>query len=920
MSGIWSGLPLEASAGAAPAHLPQQKLLNLRRLTSGDYPDDSYKKGEVVVTLDDPSQGNLQKLLADFPDLIDDTPGGVVAAAEDSGRPAAVRLRLSQGTDELQAAAQLLRSPLVKLAEPNIIFQADTINPNDYRYSQQWNLGDSNGIRADQAWDLQKGSAALTLAVIDTGVDYNHEDLRDRCVGGYDFYNGDSDPWDDNGHGTSVSGIACASTNNHIGMAGIDWNAKIMPLKALGSNGEGGLDGVVNALYWAGQHSADVINMSFTSPTYSAELEDAIEYAHSRGCVMVAAAGNEGTSRIDYPAGLTYVIGVGSTGPTGVRSSFSNYNSSVDLVAPGETILGPYPGNRYLTGSGTSEASPHVAGAALLVKAEYPGSGPDEIWRRLKDGARPGGAGYDEQYGWGLLDAEASLKVPLVGITSPSDFSYPASGMVSAIATDTPVNVQYGELWVDGQLCDSASVAPGPSVSFTFSAWDLNQLGEGTHTITVRARDSGSQWRGEQSITVYRNHSQPRPAHDWYLAEGTTSWGFEEYVLVQNPNSAPAQVHVRFMKPGGSTQDCDFSMMPASRLTINVNSLVPSGDVSTYVHSSDQEIIAERSMYWGNRTGGHDAAGVNNPGTDWYMAEGSTNWGFEEYVLVQNPNAVGASIHVTFMEQGGTTREFDFAMAGCSRLTLPVNDLVPGSDIATHVHSDQPVIAERSMYWNNRDGGHCATAVSEGSRTWYLAEGSTAWNFEEYLLVQNPNSTAANVDFDFMKPSGSEVHKSFSLAPFSRFTLNVAQAVPGSDVSAFVSADQPVIAERAMYWPKGSRSRAEGHDSTGSVSAATTWYLAEGSTAWGFDEWILLLNPTDDVAHAVLDYMRTDGSSVVQQVKVVAHARYTVHCNDFDPNRDVSVRLTSDFPLVVERSMYWQDKEGGTNALGVLQP
>ena len=929
--GLWAGFSFGSTSQAARAGLSAARLRNIARLDAADFPQDSYRPGEVVVMLEDSNADGLDNLRNDFSSLLDDDQGGITAAAADDRQPVALRLRLRRGVDELEAAKKLASSPLVKLAEPNIIFHTETTNPNESSnpssdYNKQWNLWDAYGIRANQAWDLQKGSSSLTLAVIDTGLDYNHEEFTNpttRRVGGYDFYNGDSDPMDDNGHGTTVSGVACANTNNSVGIAGVDWRAKIMPLKALNASGEGSLDGVVSGINWAAGQEVDVINMSFTSSTYSQELEMAVEYAHSKGCVMVAAAGNEGTTRIDYPAALTYVIGVASIGPGGNRSSFSNYNYSVDIAAPGENIYGPYIGpgeNRYLSGSGTSEATPHVAGAALLLKAEYPGATPDEIWRRLKDGARDlGDPGYDERYGWGLLDVNASLRTPLVNITSPSDFSYPVSGKVSATASDANANIQYFELWVDGQQRDSGSVTPGPDVSYAFNSWDLSELGEGTHTLIVKAIDSSVQWQGEKSITAYHNQSQPRPSQDWYLAEGTTSWGFEEYILVQNPNGVGTQIHATFMKPGGATQEYDFSMPASSRLTINVNSLVPAGDVSTQVHG-DQAIIAERAMYWGGRTGGHDAVGSNNPSADWYLAEGSTNWGFEDYVLIQNPNAAGASLNVTFMKQGGATQAFDFAMAGYSRLTLPVNNLMPASDISTHVHADQPVVVERAMYWNNKDGGHCTMGVTEGSTSWILAEGSTAWNFEEYVLVQNPNATATTVNFDFMKPGGSQVRKSFSIGPFSRFTLNVAEVVPGSDVSTFIQADQPVIAERAMYWPKGSRSRAEGHCSTGSVTAASTWYLAEGSTAWGFDEYVLLVNPTDDIAYATLEYMRTDGSTKTYQASIPAHARFTVHSNEVDPNRDASVQVTSDFPLVVERAMYWSDKEGGTDALGVLEP
>jgi subtilisin family serine protease len=913
------------AAAAAPAIPPpgaaSAKISFIERLNPSQYPPGSYRPGEVVVMLEQPTKENLDRLLQEFAGILGEGLEEVRSSFAQRPVQAAVRLRLLPGMDELESARRLTSSPLVRLAEPNIVFQATATNPNDPLYNQQWNLNGANGVRADQAWDLQRGSAGMTLAVIDTGMDYTHEDLLGRRIDGWDYFNGDSEPWDDNGHGTIVTGMACSNTDNSLGSAGIDWYARVMPLKALGSTGEGYLEGVVNSIYHAANNGADVINMSFTSSTYSQELADAVEFAHSMGCVMVAAAGNEGNTRIDYPAGITYVIGVGSIGASGSRSFFSNFNSSVDLCAPGEGIIGPEPNDRYGRGTGTSEATPHVAGAALLAMAEYPGSTPDEVWRRLKDSARDLGVpGYDEEYGWGLVDANGALRVPLVTINNPQDMSYPTAGKVSATATDANANVKYMELWVDGTLIESyVHPAPAGTINHTFNSWDLNQLSEGTHEITVKAIDTSGVWAGEESITVYRNLSQPRPAQDWYLAEGTTAWGFEEYVLVQNPNPAPTAVEVTFMKPGGATQEFAFSMTGNSRLTIPVNSLVPEGDVSTYIHAG-LPVVAERAMYWGGRTGGHVAVGANAPDEDWYLAEGTTAWGFEEYVLVQNPNPSATSVKATFMKPGGVNQEYDFSMAGYSRLTLPVNDLVASSDVSTHIHADLPVVVERAMYWNGKDGGHATMGVTEGCATWYLAEGTTAWGFEEYILVQNPTPVTANVSFTFMKPGGSTTRSFYSVGPQSRFTLNVAEVVPGSDVSTFLKADQAVIAERAMYWPRGSRSRVEGHCSTGSMTAANTWYLAEGTTAWGFDEYVLLVNPTPQMAHVNLIFMRTDGSTTNYTVRMEGMARQTVFANEVDPGRDASVQVISDLPLVVERAMYWQEKEGGTDALGVLQP
>ncbi|MDY6796891.1 MAG: S8 family serine peptidase [Actinomycetota bacterium] len=918
-AGAFGGLPPRVDSARA-AVLTEAEQLHIQRLNSSEYPPGTYVPGEVAITLEEPSLEVLAKVAREFSQLIE--VGLDELAASFASKPASFisRLRLKPGIDELEASRLLTASPLIKLAEPNVIFSAATTTPDDPLYDRQWNLNSNNGVQADQAWDLQRGSAGLTLAVIDTGMDYLHEDLLGRRVDGYDYYNNDDDPWDDNGHGTLVAGVACANTDNTIGVAGLDWYAGVMPLKALGADGQGTLDDVVNCVYHAAANGADVINMSFTSGTYSQQLQEAVEYAYNKGCVIAAAVGNEGDSRLNYPAGMTYVIGVGSTNASGDHSPSSNTNSSVDLSAPGDVIWGPSPDDKYDCESGTSDSCPHVSGAALLALADNPGATPDEVWRMLRDAAvDKGSPGYDVEYGWGLLDCYSALRVPLVEIASPAEFSYPSSGKVSVQAASKHVDIKYLELWVDGELEDSHTVTPASGdVDYTFMAWDLSEMAEGTHTITVKAIDNSGFLEGERRITVYRNLTQPEPARDWYMAEGTTAWGFEEYVLVQNPNAGGASIEVTFMEPGGSTREFAFSMPGNSRLTITVNSLVPERDVSTHVHS-DLPVVAERAMYWDDKTGGHVAVGANAPGTDWYMAEGTTAWGFEEYVLVQNPNAGRASIEVTFMEPGGSTREFAFSMPGYSRLTLDVNSLIPESDVSTHVHSDLPVVAERAMYWEGKEGGHDTLGVTGGCTTWLLAEGTTSWGFEEYVLIQNPNTSDATVTFDFLKPEGERVRRVFTVGPLARFTLNVADVVPGSDVSTYVQADQAVIAERAMYWPRGSRSRAGGHCSTGSVTAATTWYLAEGTTAWGFDEYILLVNPTDRIAHATLVFMRTDGSTKSHSVDVAGGSRVTVFANEVDPDRDASVQVISDWPLVVERAMYWSDKEGGSDALGVLQ-
>ncbi len=902
--------------------LSAAKLQLIRRLDRIHYPAGSYRPGEAVVELADPDLASVSRFLGEFSSLLrEDVPRLLEALAAQPVRRA-LRLPLRPGLDVLMACRKFLASPLVKRAEPNLFFRLAATEPNDFRYPLQWNLWSGYGINADLAWDLQKGSSSLVLAVVDTGVYINHEDLAGRVLAnGYDYINRDPDPSDDNGHGTLVAGIACANTDNLRGIAGVDWRAKIMPLKALNSRGEGSLDSVVNSIYHAVNHGARVINLSLTSSVYSQILAEAVEYAHAQGCTLVAAAGNEGTDRLNYPAGLTYVIGVGSVGRDGKRSYFSNYNSSVDLVAPGEEIWGTDLNNSYSLGNGTSEAAPQVSAAALLLSAEYPGASPDEVWRRLRDGALDlGSPGYDEEYGWGLLDIYTALRVPLVRINSPSDYSYPVSEKVSAEAHSENLDISHLELWVDGELLET-HVLPTPSrtVTHTFTSWNTGGLEEGTHEITVRAVGSGVVVSGEQTVTVFRNTSQPRPSTEWYLAEGCTAYGFEEYVLVQNPNPAPASVRVDFMVLDGPAATRSFTMAPRSRLTIGVNSLVPDSEVSAHVHA-DLPVVVERAMYWAGRTDGHVSPGSSHLSNDWYLAEGCTAYGFEEYVLVQNPNPASASVRVDFMVLDGPAATRSFTMAPRSRLTIGVNSLVPDSEVSAHVHADLPVVVERAMYWGGRDGGHGALGVSSPSVSWYLAEGCTAWGFEEYVLVQNPGTEPANLSVAFLKPDGTRTRRVFVLAARSRLTLDMRQFVPGSDVSTAVRSDQPVVVERAMYWPSGSRYRAGGHCSAGTVTAAGNWYLAEGCTAYGFQEYVLLANVSREVAHVNLAFMRPDGTTRDFSFSVAAGARYTVAVNAVEPAKELSVRVTSDFPLVVERSMYWTDNDGGTNVVGALQP
>ena len=276
--------------------------------------------------------------------------------------------------------------------------------PNDPYYGQQWQYG---AVSAEGGWDVTHGSGSMTVAVIDTGVDYRHPDLSGKVLAGRNFVDGSYDPYDDNGHGTHVAGLAAAATDNGVGVAGMDWSARILPLKVLDSSGSGYDSDIASAIRYAADSGAEVINLSLGSSTSSLTLQAAVTYAYGKGATIVAAAGNEGASSVSYPAAYKGVIAVGAVDSGGARAEFSNYGSKLDLVAPGVGLLSTYPNGSYQKMSGTSMASPMVAGAACLVLAALPdlAGKPDDVAARLTSTATDMGApGFDTGYGYGKLN------------------------------------------------------------------------------------------------------------------------------------------------------------------------------------------------------------------------------------------------------------------------------------------------------------------------------------------------------------------------------------------------------------------------------------------------------------------------------------------------------------------------------------
>ncbi|WP_394428192.1 S8 family peptidase [Streptomyces sp. SGAir0957] len=292
----------------------------------------------------------------------------------------------------------------------------DQADPDPMR-DDQWAL---DAIRLPQAWKTAKGEDTV-IAVVDSGADPDHPDLKGRLVDGHDFVDNDDEPKDMNGHGTHVSGIAAAHTDNGVGVAGGAPGAKIMPVRVLGTDGSGSNANITKGIVWAADHGADVINLSLgEGPLMSNLLQggilnQAIRHAHDKGAVVVAAAGNDGANTQPYKVD-TPVLVVGASDRDGKAASFSNFGAQQAVSAPGVDILSTLPTYRtkeslkntsgYGKLSGTSMASPYVSALAALLHQR--GLAPDAVMSTIRDTATD--PGHEDKLGRGIVNADAAVK------------------------------------------------------------------------------------------------------------------------------------------------------------------------------------------------------------------------------------------------------------------------------------------------------------------------------------------------------------------------------------------------------------------------------------------------------------------------------------------------------------------------------
>lgn len=566
--------------------------------------------------------------------------------------------------------------------------------------------------------------------------------------------------------------------------------------------------------------------------------------------------------------------------------------------------------------------------------------GQTEAWRRYEGPVTLGDGSWS-------LKARASDKA---GNATTSDIhrypidTVPPTCEVKRPSGDKMVEDLQGKYRLSGEVTDNNDVVwsgisiDGEKVYETDSMhnmsflMDTSNMKKQWYTIEVRGTDiagnTSSAWRESELLApedVYGN---------WYFAEGCTHQGFDEYLCVQNPGNEDAQVEFNFFLEDGSTITESAAVLKGSRATYNIREWVPPNkNVSAHVHSENQMVVVERPIYFnyeGKWQGGHDEIGSNELGYEFYFAEGTTrnnpeDGDFDTWLTILNPAGTDANVQIQYMFNAGEMVCRNHVINAHSRKTIDVeNEVGIGKDVSIKVASDNPILAERPIYFNYHNricGGTTTVGAVSAESSWHFAEGSTAHGFDEWICLQNPGGTEADVKITYMDTEGEVTLERVTIPAQARRTVNVAESVGEADISASVQSDSRIIAERTMYflyqdkWSGGTCCK-------GTSELSDQYFFAEGTTREGFDEWICLCNPNGGDGTVYVNYIFGDGTSQAEYYTVMANSRRTISVKDeVGEGKDVSLQVISEFNCPIERPIYFDydgSCAGGHVATGFL--
>jgi len=425
----------------------------------------------------------------------------------------------------------------------------------------------------------------------------------------------------------------------------------------------------------------------------------------------------------------------------------------------------------------------------------------------------------------------------------------------------------------------------------------------------------------------------------WYLAEGSTAWGFFTQIAIENANNARLHARLTYMTRDGKVDGGVIALAPESQTTVFPVNLLGNTDFSTMVECVEGASIAvDRTMSWGTYYEpyfigasifsqvpyqeqwwheAHSSIGVTAPATTWYLPEGCSGYGFETWLLIQNPNAGKARCNLTYMIEGGGPVTVTKVIAGNSRGSFNMADDIGAKNSSIKVTSNVPVIPERATYRDNKRAGSDSIGATAPATDFYLAEGTTAWGFDTYLLVQNPGATDAQVRVDCQTPDGPATLAGFTVPAASRKTIHVNEQLEATDVSFHVNGSVPIVAERSMYWDTGSGPAC--HDSIGTSAPHRRYYLPDGDSGES-ETWTLVENPNDQRITIQVAYLGDGGQNDVWFTDTIpARSRMSYNMSDrlmYCRAATMVTSMNAGRNIVVERSMYYYGHVGGTNTIG----
>jgi hypothetical protein len=480
-------------------------------------------------------------------------------------------------------------------------------------------------------------------------------------------------------------------------------------------------------------------------------------------------------------------------------------------------------------------------------------------------------------------------------------------------------------------------------------------------TSGANGRDGDPDADGQTNPQEYASRTHPRGlgSATRYFAEGATSSFFETRLAVANPGTETARVGLRFALTDQSIRTTTVQV-PAGQSRKIALSQVPglaAAEFST-VLETDQPVVAERQMWWSATSayGTHSERAIGAPALTWYLAEGATHSGFDLFYLLQNPNSSESQVRVRYLRPSGAPLEKTYALPPNSRTNIWVDveefggqAVLSNTDVsaAFEVVNGQPIIVERAMYLTRSqqgqgslfEAGHESAGVTEGASEWFLAEGATGTYFDLFVLVANPGSTAATIEATYLLPDGSNVVKTYSVPPASRFNIWVDLEDPrlaDTAVSTTIRSTNgvPIVVERAMWWPgPTSATWTEAHNSPGSVESATRWGIGDGvvqDQPAPADTYILVANVGAVTNRVRVTLLYDDGGPAEsRQFDVPPRSRFNVDVRAEFPTAvgrgfGAIVESVSGGPIVVERAIY-NDAFGirwaaGNNALATKLP